>query len=124
MVRFLKLEPVAIMYVLNVAVSLLVSWGLKLTADQVGAITTIATAVVTLVTAFSVRPVPLTVVKGAAATVLVAFSAFGLHLTVNQIGYSTAALSIIVGFLLRQSVTPASAAVKGSTAAREYGLTA
>jgi hypothetical protein len=122
--KFIKLEPVAIMYVLNVAVSLLVSWGLKLTADQVGAITTIATAVVTLVTAFTVRPVPLTVIKGAAATVLVAFSAFGLHLTVNQIGYSTAALSIIVGFLLRQSVTPASAAAQGTTAAKLYGIAA
>jgi hydrogenase-4 membrane subunit HyfE len=101
-----------------------VSWGLKLSTDQVGAVMTIATAAITLVTAFAVRPVSLPLIKGSAATILVAFSAFGLHLTANQVGYSTAVLSIVIGLLLRQNVVPASAAAKGSTAAHEYGITA
>lgn len=108
--EWVKRESVVILYVANVAVALLVSWGLKLTPAQVGAVTTITSALVTIITAFAVRPVTVPLIKGAATTLLVAFSAFGLHLSTSQIGYSTAALSIIVGLLLRQNVTPAAQA--------------
>ena len=107
--KILGYEPAVLLYTLNSAVALLVAFGLDLTHDQVGAISTIATAVLTIATAVMTRPVVVPTVTAAVATLLTAAASFGLHLTANQIGAVVTALSIALALLLRQNVTPAAA---------------
>ncbi|MEO5874901.1 MAG: hypothetical protein ABIS86_05460 [Streptosporangiaceae bacterium] len=99
-------EPAVILYALNSAVALVVSFGLPLNGDQVGAITVISTAALTVWTAIYTRPVVVSVITGAVGTVLVAVGAFGFDLTANQQGAAVTALSVALSLLLRQAVTP------------------
>jgi len=103
-------EPAVIVYALNAAVALLVSFGLPLSHDQTGAITLVVTAVLAAVVAAMTRPVVVSTITGAAASVLTAVAAFGLHLTGDQIGTTVTALSIALALLLRQNVSPTPAA--------------
>ena len=105
-------EPTAILYAVNASVALFVAFGLPMTQTQVAAITTIATAVLTIATAAMTRPVVVSTITGAAATILTAIAAFGLHLTTNQTGAAVTALSIVLALLLRQHVSPAPALVR------------
>ncbi len=101
-----KLDPVVWLYALNSVVALVVSFGLPLSADQTGAITAIATAVLGLIAAFQVRPVDVPAIKALLSGALIAGGAFGLHLGANQIGELTVVVGIVVSLLLRQAVTP------------------
>lgn len=103
------LEPATILYAINAGVALLVAFGFNLTTDQVGAVTLIATAVLAIATAFMTRPVVVSTITGAAASLLTAVAAFGLHLSGNQVGAVVTALSIVLALLLRQNVSPAPA---------------
>lgn len=105
----LKLEPAMIMYAINAGVALLVSFGLGLTHDQVGAITVVATAILTIATAVMTRPMVVSTVTAAVGSLLAAAAAFGLHLTADQIGSVVTVLSIVLALLLRQNVSPAPA---------------
>lgn len=105
-------EPTAIMYAINAGVALLVSFGLGLTHDQVGAITVVATAVLTITTAVMTRPIVVSTVTAAVGSLLTAAAAFGLHLTADQVGSVVTALSIVLALLLRQNVSPAPALVR------------
>lgn len=100
-------EPAVLIYTVNAIVAMLASYGLPLTHSQVAAITTIATAILTITTAAMTRPIVVSTVTAALGTLLTAAAAFGLHLTSNQIGTTVAALSIVLALLLRQHVTPA-----------------
>jgi hypothetical protein len=102
-------EPAVILYAVNAAVALLVAYGLDLTVTQTGAITAIATGLLAGVAALMTRPITVSGVTGALATVLAASAAFGLHLTANQIGTAVTAVSIVLALLLRQAVTPSRA---------------
>src|SRR5918992_1883807 len=103
----LKFEPAVVVYAVNVAVALLVAYGLPLTADMTGALTTLATAFVTVWTAATTRPVVVPAITGAVGTALAAVAAFGLDLSADQIGATVAAVSIVLALLFRQNVTPA-----------------
>ncbi|MBC6458437.1 hypothetical protein [Actinomadura sp. HBU206391] len=105
-VRIFGLEPAAILYAVNAAVALLVSYGLDLTRDQVSAVTVIVTGVLAAAVAALTRPVVVSTITGAAATVLTAMAAFGFELTADQIGATVTALSIVLALLLRQNVSP------------------
>lgn len=98
--------PVAWAYALNVVLGLLVSFGVDLSPDMTGAITTIATGVFAMVAALSVRPIPIAAFGAAMATVLVAIGAFGFDFSADQIGYLVAGVSVVLGFLTHQSVSP------------------
>jgi hypothetical protein len=106
-------EPAAILYGINAGVALLVAYGLPLTAEQTGAITTITTAVLAAVVALRTRPVVVSTVTGAVGTALAAVAAFGLDLSADKIGATVMALSIGLALLLRQNVTPAAKVVPG-----------
>lgn len=101
-------EPATILYAVNAAVALLVSYGLPLNHDMAAAITVIATAVLTIATAVMTRPFVVSSVTAAVGSLLAAVAAFGLHLSSDQIGTSVTALSIVLLLLLRQNVSPAS----------------
>lgn len=112
----LALNPVAILYALNTGVALLVSFGLPLSQTGVAAVTTIATAVLSLIAAFTARPVALGLLSAAATSLLTAAAAFGLNLTADQTGLVVAVLSLVVGLLTHQAVIPQTAAKQGKTA--------
>lgn len=89
-------EPAVLLYALNALVALLVAFGLDLSQVQVAAVTTIATALLTIAAAVFTRPVVVSTVTAALASLLTAAAAFGLHLSANQ-----------TGAVLRQNVSPA-----------------
>jgi len=100
-------EPAVILYALNSVVALVVSFGLPLSAEQVGAITVISTAVLTVWVAIYTRPIVVSVITGAAGTALAAVGAFGFELTADQQGTAVTVLSVALSLLLRQAVSPA-----------------
>src|SRR4051812_41214532 len=102
----LHLEPAAILYGVNAAIALLVSFGLPLSGGQVGAITVFATAVLAAWTAATTRPIVVSSITGAVGTALAAVTAFGFHLSGDQIGSIVTVLSIVLALLLRQNVSP------------------
>jgi len=106
LLNLIRTEPAVILFGVNTAVALAVSWGWHLTADQTGAITVITTAVLSILTAVLVREVSLPVIKGGLTSVLIALGAFHLHFSPSAIGSTTAAVSIVLGLLLRQNLTP------------------
>lgn len=98
--------PVALLYALNTAVALGVSFGLGWSPDQVAAVSTIATAVLAGIAAFMVRPISIGAFGAAATTALTAAAAFGFDWTTDQIGLTVAMISIVLGLLTHQSVSP------------------
>ena len=102
-------EPATILYAVNAAVALLVSYGLPLNHDMVAAITVIATAVLTIATAVMTRPFVVSSATAAVGSLLAAVAAFGLHLSGDQIGTAVTALSVVLMLLLRQNVSPSPA---------------
>ena len=102
-------EPAVILYAVNAAVALLVAFGLNMSHDQVAAVTTIATAVLSIAAAALTRPVTVSGVTAGVASLLTAAAAFGLHLSGDQVGTVVTALSIGLALLLRQNVSPAPA---------------
>lgn len=82
--------------------------GLHLTSVELAASATITVAVTALVAALLVHPAHLAVISGAVSTILVAATAFGLHLTGEQVAAVASAVVAVLGYLLREKVTPVS----------------
>lgn len=110
-----RYEPALYLYMLNSAVALLVAFGLNLSATRSAAISVIATAILSIVTAALTRPVAVGSITAAVGTGLAAAAAFGLHLSPNQTATGITALSIVLALLLRQHVSPAPALVSAAT---------
>jgi hypothetical protein len=108
-VKIFGYEPAVWLYALNAGVALLVAYGLPMSHGQVAAVTTIATAVLTVVTALMTRPIDVSALTAAVGTGLAAAAAFGLHLSADMVGTTVAALSIVLALVLRQNVSPAPA---------------
>ena len=116
LVRFIKLNPAAILYGVNTLLALVVAWGGSLSADQTGAVLTITTAVITIITALATRPVGLQLVLGAVASVFTAFAAFGIHWSADQISTTVALLGIVLAGILHLAHRPYTAWRQGTTA--------
>jgi hypothetical protein len=101
-----KFYPATILMVINALVSTGVAFGLNWDKMQVAWTSTIATAVLAIITAALARPVPIPVITGAFGTILVGVGAFGFKLRPDQIVALTTIVSIGVGFLTHQLVTP------------------
>jgi hypothetical protein len=101
-----RFEPAVIAYVVNAAVALLVAYGLPATEAQVDAVTVITTALAAAVTAAMTRPVVVSALTGALATIMSALAAFNWDFTADQIGRTVAFVSIVLALLLRQNLTP------------------
>ena len=116
MLKLIRLNPAAILFGLNACIALATAWGLNLSQDAQGALVTIATAVITIVTAASTRPVGLQLITGAVASAALAFGAFGLHLSSDQVSSGTVVLSIILGGIFHLAHTPVTAWKQGTDA--------
>jgi hypothetical protein len=101
-----KYEPAVYLYAANALVALAVAYGLPLTELQTAAVTTIATAVLTVWTAFRTRPVDVSAVTAAVGIALTALTAFKLNLSSDMIGTTVGFGSILLALVLRQNVSP------------------
>jgi hypothetical protein len=99
-------EPAMALYVLNTGVSVLVAFGLGLDQSQTAAVTTIATAVLGILAATQVRPLPIAAITAAFSTALVAVGAFGYHLSPEHISALVTVVSLVLGLVTRQLVVP------------------
>ncbi|HLI38882.1 MAG TPA: hypothetical protein VKV80_16320 [Streptosporangiaceae bacterium] len=74
---------------------------------QAGYLAALVTAAGTAATGFLARPVNVTVISGAAGTMLESLALFGLHLSTAQVAVAVAAVSAVTGHLMiRPNVTP------------------
>lgn len=106
----LRYEPATMLYGLATGIDILISFGfVHLTTGQRGAVLTIATGLLTVVQMFFVREWSVPVIVGAVTTGLTACAAFGFHLSDHTLGTIASVLTIGLGLLLRQAVTPAAA---------------
>lgn len=105
-------EPTVILYIINTAVLLFVSFGLNLSHPQVQAISVISTALLAGIAAALTRPLAVSVLAAAATTILTAAAAFGLHLTADQIGELVGLGSTVAGILISVRVSPHPALVQ------------
>lgn len=105
-------EPAVIAYAVNAAVALLVSYGLPMTQGQVEAVTVITTALAAIVAAVMTRPLVVSAVTGALATIMAALAAFDWNFTADQISNTVAVASVVLALLLRQNVSPAPVAAR------------
>jgi hypothetical protein len=115
--RFIKLNPASILLSLNALIALAVAWGWKPTPDVTAGIIAGVTALITIVTAASTRPVGLqAIVGGVSALAAAAVAVFSLPVSSVQIGSAAAVLSIVLAGIFHLAHVPVSAARKGTTA--------
>jgi len=105
--ELLAYEPAVVAWAVNGGVATVLAFLLNLDGTQTATVTTITTALAAIVTAVQARPVAVSVVTGALATVAQAVAAFGLNLPPTVIGAITAVASAVLGLLFRQNLTPA-----------------
>lgn len=115
----IQAEPAVVFFAVNAAVAIGTTWGLKLTSDETGALLVSTTAIISALTALLARPARVPVVKGAVVTVLTAMEAFHLHLSQTFIAGTAATLSIVLGLLFRQNLTPKGTKVPAEPATGE-----
>lgn len=80
--------------------------GIHLTSTELAASATITVAVTAIIAVFMVHPANLAALSGAISTILVAATAFGLHLTGEQTAAVSSAIVMVIGYLLREKVSP------------------
>ena len=107
--RLWNYEPAILAWALSGGLAVLLGNVFHISSTQEAAVTTILTALAAIATAVKARPVEVSVVVGAVATIAVAAAAFGLHLSAAEIGAASAILSGILGLVFRANVSPAAA---------------
>lgn len=104
---FVANEPAIIAWSANGGIALIVSYLTPLPHAEVGAITIITTALAGIYTAATTRPVAVSVITSALSTIATAVGFFGLHLPSADVTAGLSILSVLLGLLTRQAVTPA-----------------
>jgi hypothetical protein len=104
--QWLAKEPAVLAYAVSGGVTVWVAFGFRAPAHDVAAVQMIGAAIVTIITAFTTRPVSVPVVTGGLTEIATAAGAFGVHLTAAQIGALAPVVLIVVSLLLRQAITP------------------
>jgi hypothetical protein len=101
-----RFEPARLLYTLNAFIALLVAYGLPLKDAEAVAITVIATGVLSILVALQTRPIVVSGIAAAASTILTAVAAFGWELSPEQISSGVAFGSVLLGFVVREYITP------------------
>ena len=105
--KILGREPAVWLYALQAILAALVAFGVfGLTEDSAAWVLTIGNGVMALVVAIVTRPFVVGALTGAVQTVLTGAIAFGLPWTEVQTGAAIAALSVILGLILRPNLEP------------------
>mgnify|MGYP006976742582 CR=1 FL=1 len=101
-------EPAAWLYALQALLAFAVTVpALGITEEMSAWIMTIANGLMAALVAVLTRPFVVSALTGAVQTVLTGMIAFGLPMTEQQTGAAVAALSVILGLILRPNVSPA-----------------
>lgn len=103
----LAYEPAVVAWAANGGIAALLGVAVHLPAGQLDAVTTITTALAAVYTAFRTRPVAVSVITGAVATIGTACAAFGLHVAPAVLATGVTVLSSLLGLWFRSNVTPA-----------------
>ena len=111
----LRLYPAAILYAVNAVIALVVSTGV-LSATAGHYLTTIASAVLGLVVAFTTRPVVMSAISALFTTLITGAAGFGLHLSPALTGVIVSLVSMLAAYFTHQTVSPKSVP-PGQTAA-------
>jgi hypothetical protein len=110
------LNPIALAWTVQMGVSLLAGFGLHLTAGQAGAVSSIAAALVGVITALAARPWFIPAITGGVTAILTACAAFGLHWSGEQVSAAATALGVILMLVAHGASIPLAAARQGLTA--------
>lgn len=102
----LQYEPAVISWAINGGLAAVLAFLAHLSPTEIAAVTTITTAAAAVVTALRTRPISVSVITGAVATIATAVSAFGLNLPTPVVGVVVTVLSTVLGLLFRQNLTP------------------
>lgn len=110
--KILGRDPAVILYGVQALLAVLVAFGVfGLNETSAAWVLTIANGVMALVVAVVTHPFVVGGVTGAIQTILTAAVAFGLPLTEAQTGTIIAALSVVLGLMLRPNLSPIQTAV-------------
>lgn len=113
MSKWLDYEPVLLSWVLNGGFAVLLGNVFHISTTQEAAVTTIATALVSIYAWWKTTPHAVAGLVGGISTIAVAAGAFGLHLSSAKIGFGVAILSAVLALLFRQNVSPVASAEAG-----------
>lgn len=102
----LRSEPAVLLLAVNAAASIGTAWGLNLTPQVTSTILVATTAALSLLIAVLARPASIPVIKGAIISLFAALEGFHLHLSQPKIAGTVAGLSLLLGLLFRQNLTP------------------
>lgn len=103
----LAYEPAVVAWAVNGGIATVLAFLLGLNAPEMAAVTTITTALAAIATAIKARPVSVSIVTGALATIAEATAAFGFHMPATVVAAITAVASAVLGLMFRQNLTPA-----------------
>jgi hypothetical protein len=100
-------EPIMTVHAgLSTAVISYLAFAQHFTPAEMAAAATITAAVTAIVSAFLTAPVDLGTIHVGLVTGLVASAAFGLHLTPEATGFTASAIIVLLGYLMREKLTP------------------
>lgn len=103
-------EPALVIASLSAGLSLLVTFGFGLSAEQAGAIVAVISAVFAAATAAVTRPIAPSAFTGLVAAVAALLAAYGLELSAEKVGAINAVVLAGLALLTRGQVSPASSA--------------
>jgi hypothetical protein len=108
--RIFGREPALILGALSAGLSLLVTLGADLTAEQAGAIVAVVSAAFAVVTAAVTRPIAPAAFTGFVAAAAALLMAYGLEVSTEAVGATNAAVLAALALLTRGQVSPIPAA--------------
>jgi hypothetical protein len=111
--RIFGREPALIIAVISAALSLLVTFGFGVNAEQAGAIVAVISAVFAVASAIVTRPIAPSVFTGLVAAGAALLAAYGINVSVETVGALNALVLTVLGLLTRGQVSPAPAAKTG-----------
>lgn len=104
----IRTEPALLMTLLQVALAVVASLGLHLSAHQAGAVLGLGAAVLAVIPAALARPVKVSAFSGLIAAGVTVLAAFGVHgITPGTVAALSALLAAGMGTVLRVHLTPA-----------------
>ncbi|MFD5491643.1 hypothetical protein ACFWH4_01545 [Streptomyces sp. NPDC127091] len=101
-------EPALLIATVSAGLSLLVTFGFGLSAEQAGAIVAVISAVFAAATAVLTRPIAPSAFTGLVAAVAALLAAYGLDLSAEKVGALNAVVLAGLALLTRAQVSPAS----------------
>lgn len=106
-------EPALILAVVSAALSLLVTFGFGMNAEQAGAIVAVISAVFAAASAAVTRPIAPSAFTGLVAAGASLLAAYGLAVGPEAVGAVNALVLAVLGLLTRGQVTPSPAVKTG-----------